>query len=80
MNYRLSCTDFNDAHVKFALFDRTGANCGHVTVLRADVYRFLGEAWLGNVDWNSKNLDINAGVAARFHARQRRYSSLTYRL
>jgi hypothetical protein len=71
MNYKLRCTEFNDVHVKFTLFDRTGANCGQVTVSRSDVYYFLDRgAWQGDVDWNSKNLDNNARIAQYFIDRQ----------
>lgn len=67
MNYKLRCNYFNDQHVGFTLFDRTGASCGQLTVLRSDVYQFIDRgAWQGDVDWNDKNLDINASVAQDF--------------
>ncbi len=70
MNYKLRCTDFNEAHVKFTLFDRIGANCGQLTISRSDVYHFIGRSgWQGDVDWNDKNLDINAKVAKQFRDR-----------
>lgn len=52
--YCIVCREWNDRHVKFALFDGAGANCGFVTVLSSDVFRFIQTAWHGDIFWENK--------------------------
>lgn len=50
--YKLSCREWNPYHVKFNVFDPTGANCGELTVLASDVENFVQHSWRGNIFWN----------------------------
>jgi len=51
----LRCNDWNHQHVKFALFDWTGVNCGFITIATKDVLLFINrQNWNGVVDWNDK--------------------------
>lgn len=50
--YRLRCQDWNPTHVRFAVFDPKGANCGELCVEASDVFRFLRTAWNGDLYWN----------------------------
>jgi hypothetical protein len=52
MKYKLTCTSWNTAHVKFNLFDPTGANCGNLCIHALDVVNFLQNSWRGDILWN----------------------------
>jgi hypothetical protein len=53
MNFKLSCIEWNSVHVKFNLFDPSGANCGQVCIRTEDVEKFIGKRnWVGTVAWN----------------------------
>lgn len=54
MKYKLTCFEWNFGHVKFNLFDPTGANCGQITVCALDMINFLQNSWKGNIDWDGK--------------------------
>lgn len=54
MNYTLDCIDWNDQHVKFRVFDHTGANCGFLTILTRNVRNFVGRCWNSDIRWNDK--------------------------
>lgn len=54
MKYKLTCTDWNAGHVRFNLFDPTGANCGKLCVSALDMVNFLQNSWKGNIDWDGK--------------------------
>lgn len=62
-HFRLSCAAVNARHVSFALFDPAGANCGTVTILRADAKRFIAEDWRGDVSWNGRLDAVEQGGA-----------------
>jgi len=53
--YKLSCMDWNSRHVRFALYDPFGANCGEISVLSGDVQNFISNSWSGDVLWNGKS-------------------------
>ncbi len=50
--YKLDCTEWNPQHVKFRVFDPTGANCGFLTVATDDVINFVKYSWRGNLFWH----------------------------
>jgi len=50
--YNLSCIEWNGKHVKFNVFDTTGANCGLLTVDALDVIHFVSKSWSGDIAWN----------------------------
>jgi hypothetical protein len=52
MKYKLTCTSWNTAHVKFNLFDPTGANCGQICIHALDLINFLQNSWKGEIFWN----------------------------
>ena len=53
MNFKLSCTSWNDAHVKFNLFDPAGASCGQICIRTEDVEKFIhSRNWAGTIQWN----------------------------
>jgi hypothetical protein len=55
--YKLECKEFGDAHVKFQVYDPTGAGCGMLTIATDDVRNFLIYSWRGNILWNGKMPD-----------------------
>jgi ribosomal protein L37E len=53
VNFRFSCISWDDAHVKFNLFDFLGANCGQICIRTFDVDVFFGrQGWQGIIEWN----------------------------
>lgn len=52
MRYKLSCTEWNQRHAKFNVFDRGGANCGQLCILAEDVINFVQNSWNGDIAWN----------------------------
>lgn len=48
----LKCTESNERHLKFTLFDKRGANCGSIVILTDDAYEFLRETWRGGINWD----------------------------
>lgn len=52
--FKLDCVDWNETHVKFNVFDPRGANCGLLTISRADVINFVKYSWKGNIFWHGK--------------------------
>jgi hypothetical protein len=52
--FKLVCTDWNEAHVRFRVFDPAGATVGTLTLLTGDVLGFVSETWNGDVLWNGK--------------------------
>jgi hypothetical protein len=52
--YKIDCIEWNPRHVKFNVFDPTGANCGVLTILADDVLNFVKNSWNGNIFWHGK--------------------------
>ncbi len=56
--YKLECKKADPTHVKFAVYDPVGANCGTISVLTSDVRNFVARSWNGNVDWKEWETQI----------------------
>lgn len=53
--FLLKCLEWNDAHVKFGVYESPGgALNGYLTFVTDDVRFFVADAWNGDVDWNGK--------------------------
>jgi len=52
--YKLDCMEWNPRHVKFNVFDPTGANCGILTILTDDALNFVKYSWNGDISWHGK--------------------------
>lgn len=48
---KFKCTDINERHSKFNLYDKAGANCGHIAILTTELTEFAA-LWRGTIDWN----------------------------
>jgi hypothetical protein len=53
-HYKLTCLNWNTMHIRFAVFDPIGANCGEITILASDAVNFLQNAWKGDIFWDGK--------------------------
>lgn len=52
--YKLDCLEWNNRHVRFNVFDPSGANCGTLHVLAHDAINFVKHSWKGDIFWNGK--------------------------
>jgi hypothetical protein len=52
--YKLNCLEWNPTHIKFVLFDTSGAKCGVITIYADDVKNFIKYSWNGDIYWNGK--------------------------
>jgi len=77
MNYKLVCTESNERHTRFSLFDRgtpgatcdqpTRANCGMIAVDTRDLLYFLKYNWNGDIDWRGRcpDAEIDLQIAKK---------------
>jgi hypothetical protein len=55
--FKLRCDSSNPQHMRFTLFDHTGANCGSITIRTEDAVAFHSKYnWNGDIDWNAQPL------------------------
>ena len=51
--FTMRCEQWNTQHVKFSLFDPSGANCGWIVIRTDDIADFIArDNWNGGIDWN----------------------------